>query len=1206
VIRLLFFLSFFVASPALGATYYAATNGSDDNPCVNGNSGAPKQHLMGTAGAFKCLASGDTLYIRGGDYPEALTIPANPASGGHIPNGTGESARTIVSAFPGETVRVGGMTLGDGGEFSWMLFANITFNPGFFGESYDGSPGGLYIGQDTHHITFDGCHFINGSRGISGAGHHHIFKNGQVYWNANHGIYWSGSDSIFDKLLVHFNGGHGIQVYETGSSSVSNNVLKNSTWHHNGRESPPTRFGGAGGVLISHGTNNQMYNNVATENFQGLQISDSCINCVIYNNTSYNNLNYGIVVGGGTSGNPYPTGSIVKNNIAANNQLSGIHKYEPNGPLAATITNNLCAQAGDNCDQVGEPAFEDAAAGNFKLRDISPARNTGVDLSSLFNTDINGEARGQGGAWDKGAYEYKESGGSGPPANGNPIYVRKPASGGNDANTCTQAESQGTAKATITNALRECMNVPGKVLYVEAGTYVEEIDTLQTPITGGSGPSFTTATRIEGYGAGPTILQSPPGGNVTLWLRGTDQYLHFKKLTIDGANRTFNTVAIAESAHHIRFEEVEVKNTLGAGLFEGIHVSGANQIELVNVSIRDVQTDAVKLVGTINGFLCQRCHLFGALGKGLNVTSSGAKSNITIQETELRNNGGDGIDLAAGTGTLLQNLLVHSNGGRGVWIQNGTSGTRTYNSTIYGNTGMGLQCDAGATSTELRNNIVTSNTAGNLQNNCSATVAKNFCTAASAACEFFGDPLFVAAPSNLRLGQGSPAIDQGENIPSILVDYAGNARRQGPQGKQDIGAFESPGPQAPSPGVLRVAASNPRYFENTVGEIVYLTGAYSWNFASTMPDSEVTQYLNYAQAHGHNSIRAPSQDYDGSAQSTNYFTVLASRIAQAAALGIYVQVSVFPSLMTTAPFNNQAFNEAYTRSLVQAVGSNTNVLYETGNEMETQALDAGTLGSFVNRIVDVINDEQSLRGFVPRRMVGISDFRATGATYGANPAVVSFLLGSHADFVQIGFSQSHTGVCTIIPDYGGQKVSIPDSDHIKPYNCDYIWVWKMLMNGANPMLLEGNAFFPDHTEPDNPSDTVGAAMTYQARIRMGDTRTYAGKLSLSQAVPHPELTSTGFALAWPGNEYLVYQPGTGSFTVTLTAGTYTVEWFNPTAQVSTTTAPVNIGSTTAVPFSTPLNASNDAVLLLKKSTPPEELIASTESPCNLLQLGWFF
>ena len=95
------------------------------------------------------------------------------------------------------------------------------------------------------------------------------------------------------------------------------------------------------------------------------------------------------------------------------------------------------------------------------------------------------------------------------------------------------------------------------------------------------------------------------------------------------------------------------------------------------------------------------------------------------------------------------------------------------------------------------------------------------------------------------------------------------------------------------PGLLHVSSSNSRYFEDPSGNIVYLTGAYDWNFAATMSPSTVDSYLNYVAAHGQNFLRVSSQDYNGTALQTNYFSELASRVSKAAQRGIYVEVQGF-------------------------------------------------------------------------------------------------------------------------------------------------------------------------------------------------------------------------------------------------------------------------------------------------------------------------
>jgi phage gp45-like len=333
--------------------------------------------------------------------------------------------------------------------------------------------------------------------------------------------------------------------------------------------------------------------------------------------------------------------------------------------------------------------------------------------------------------------------------------------------------------------------VPGKILYLEGNgcTYTEDIDTFTGPILGGNGPSMTTNTRLEGYGTTLPIIQSPnPTGlsGVMLYLRNNDHFLTLKRLIFDGNNHVYNLGVLVAGTHHIRLEEVELKNSLSGG-FEGLYIENSANLELVKVFLHHTGSHGLTLEGGIDTVLCEECHIFNATGKGVNVSSTGTKTNITISRPEIRNNGGDGLDHGSATGTTVQNMINHSNGGMGLRIRTGSSGTRVYNNTFYGNTGVGLQCDSGATTTELRNNIAYGNTAGNIVNNCGATVARNLCAVSSADCAVAGDPLFVAAPTDLHLSDGSPGINQGETLLSIPTDYSGGPRQID---GQDIGAYE--------------------------------------------------------------------------------------------------------------------------------------------------------------------------------------------------------------------------------------------------------------------------------------------------------------------------------------------------------------------------------------------------------------------------------
>ncbi|HEX5924721.1 MAG TPA: putative collagen-binding domain-containing protein, partial [Baekduia sp.] len=112
---------------------------------------------------------------------------------------------------------------------------------------------------------------------------------------------------------------------------------------------------------------------------------------------------------------------------------------------------------------------------------------------------------------------------------------------------------------------------------------------------------------------------------------------------------------------------------------------------------------------------------------------------------------------------------------------------------------------------------------------------------------------------------------------------------------------------------------------------------------------------------------------------------------------------------------------------------------------------------------------------------------------------------------------------------------------------------------------------PNGSNPDPYWDTI--------RDALGRTRIYAGKLNLERAVPSGGLSSTGYCLADPGNQYLVYQPSSGAFTLAVTAATYHYEWFNPSNGTVAGSGTIALGTETHS-FTPPF--SGDAVLLLSR------------------------
>lgn len=100
---------------------------------------------------------------------------------------------------------------------------------------------------------------------------------------------------------------------------------------------------------------------------------------------------------------------------------------------------------------------------------------------------------------------------------------------------------------------------------------------------------------------------------------------------------------------------------------------------------------------------------------------------------------------------------------------------------------------------------------------------------------------------------------------------------------------------------------------------------------------------------------------------------------------------------------------------------------------------------------------------------------------------------------------------------------------------------------------------------------------------MGVTLRFAARMNLIEMELWDDLSSTGYALANPGEEYLVLQPSDRrSFTVALEPGTYSAEWFSIEGRERIQGKETTVESPTRTSFSAPSEASGRSVLYLKK------------------------
>jgi hypothetical protein len=444
-------------------------------------------------------------------------------------------------------------------------------------------------------------------------------------------------------------------------------------------------------------------------------------------------------------------------------------------------------------------------------------------------------------------------------------------------------------------------------------------------------------------------------------------------------------------------------------------------------------------------------------------------------------------------------------------------------------------------------------------------------------------------------------------------------------------------------GPLRVHPTNPRYFGDGSGKVIFLTGSHTWaNLqdityagAASPPRFDFQTYLAFLKQHKHNFFRlwawespfnlnpkqsttsydpmpyerpGPGRAADGKAKfdltrfDQTYFDRMHARVKAAQDQGIYVSVMLFQGFSIEGkgnlggdPWRGHPFNadnnvngidgggpkrahtlskpvvtdhqEAYVRKVIDTVNDLDNVLYEITNEDSGGPLN--TAWQF--HMIRFIKRYESTK---PKQ-------HPIGMTVQYPLGNDSTLLESPADWI------SPAG--KFVPG-DGRKVILNDTDHSYFWiglkhdgiNAQRAWAWKNFMLG-NQCLFMDPYLDPSHDSGRN-QPAGGKPDPYWEPLRdaMGQTHTWADRMELAAMAPHGELASTGYCLANPGHEYLIYLPDGGETTIDLTnePGTYRVDWINPRSAKETAGSAIPGGGkrTLKAPFS------GDAALYISTPT----------------------
>lgn len=305
------------------ATYYVATNGSDNN---SGNSLGSPFRTIGKG--LSVIVAGDTLFIRGGSYSEDIDSGDQT-----IPVGTSWSNAPLISAYQAESVTLRRISL-YASYIRYAIFQNLIL------DVQSTAAEGVYLADGTTHIRVIGCEIKNarvsgvmfpriadGFNELINCDVHHSGTSGR-----GHGLYIGSSNNIFEGNRIHHNASSGMQVYNGYGETPSNNLIRNNRFYNNGTTPASTLGYFPFGIVLGSGNNNAAYNNLCySTDGGGISTTSGATNSKIYNNTIYGNSStaYAVDLGGGG-------GTVVKNNIIFGNGLNSI-----NNTSGAVLSNNL-------------------------------------------------------------------------------------------------------------------------------------------------------------------------------------------------------------------------------------------------------------------------------------------------------------------------------------------------------------------------------------------------------------------------------------------------------------------------------------------------------------------------------------------------------------------------------------------------------------------------------------------------------------------------------------------------------------------------------------------------------------------------------------------------------------------------------------------------------------------------------------------------
>ena len=398
------------SAPAIGATYYVDNSGHP--ACSNNvNYGTESLPWCTLNYAASRIIAGDTIYIKAGTYNEAAPVIQNLTAS--------EGNETRIENYQDDVVTIrssgygGGRVVIDNTDYLIWDGINVTF--GNYGievrdtssyvtirnsEIYDIGQQGIFVHENSHHVTIDSCKIHNTDN----------------YTSNGEGIYIgsaTGSDATHD-ITVSNN-----EIYDVGGEGVdikcyTYNVIVDGNNIHDIKYDATYCSAGCSGVHVYAdgspcSTRGQNPNHIIRNNFihdftsinNGISLRSGA---TVYNNVLWDGGKYAFL-SQSDAGDSYQR-KIYHNTVDTSSMSFIGTSYQTD------IKNNTGYSSGTGNIAFNSSYFVSVTEGSENYRLVSGASpiNYGNDLTATVSTDIEGTSRSSNGNPDAGAYEYKPYG----------------------------------------------------------------------------------------------------------------------------------------------------------------------------------------------------------------------------------------------------------------------------------------------------------------------------------------------------------------------------------------------------------------------------------------------------------------------------------------------------------------------------------------------------------------------------------------------------------------------------------------------------------------------------------------------------------------------------------------------------------------------------------------------------------------------------